>query len=87
MSVHALGFGEDDAAAARRAEAAADELLQRLGTPLRPAREPEEQPARRPREPFAFFDASTYAKAVDAAKEEIAAGNAYQVCLTHRMVV
>ena len=34
--------------------------------------------------PFAFFDAYTYAKAVDAAKEEIAAGEVYQVCLTHR---
>ena len=85
FTVHALGFGEDAAAAAPRAEAAADDLLHRLGGPLRAARMPAAQPARRPREPFAFFDASTYAKAVDAAKEEIAAGNAYQVCLTHRM--
>jgi aminodeoxychorismate synthase component I len=85
FTVHALGFGEDAAAAAPRAEAAADEFLRRLGAPVRVAQMPPAQPARRPREPFAFFDASTYAKAVDSAKEEIAAGNAYQICLTHRM--
>jgi aminodeoxychorismate synthase component I len=84
-SVHALGFGEDAASAELRAEAAADELLRRLAEPLRVARRPPARPAREPREPFAFFDASTYAKAVDAAKQEIAAGNAYQICLTHRM--
>jgi para-aminobenzoate synthetase component 1 len=85
FSVRALGFGADAAEATRRAEAAADDLVRRLGAPLRPAQRPAEGPARRPRAPFAFFDASTYAKAVDAAKEEIAAGNAYQICLTHRM--
>jgi para-aminobenzoate synthetase component 1 len=85
MSAHALGFGEDAAAAALRAEAAADELLRRLAEPPRFARRPPVEPVREPREPFAFFDASTYAKAVDAAKQEIAAGNAYQICLTHRM--
>ena len=35
-------------------------------------------------EPFAFFDASEYAKAINSAKEEIEAGEVYQVCLTHR---
>jgi aminodeoxychorismate synthase component I len=85
VSVHALGFGEDAAAAALHAEAAADELLRRLAEPPRVALRHPVRPARKPREPFAFFDASTYAKAVDAAKQEIAAGNAYQICLTHRM--
>jgi aminodeoxychorismate synthase component I len=85
FTVHALGFGEDAAAAGDRAEATADEFLRRLGAPVRGAGMPGARPARRPREPFAFFDESTYAKAVDSAKEEIAAGNAYQICLTHRM--
>ena len=34
--------------------------------------------------PFGFFDEEAYAKAVDVARDEIAAGNVYQVCLTHR---
>jgi para-aminobenzoate synthetase component 1 len=82
LSVHALGFGADDASAADRAEAAADALVQRLARPASPL--PRAGPQRKLRAPFAFFDAGTYAKAVDSAKREIAAGNAYQVCLTHR---
>jgi para-aminobenzoate synthetase component 1 len=85
FSVHALGFGGDAAAAGERAEQAADELLHRLSAPASSRGESGARAVRSPRAPFAFFDAGTYAKAVDAAKEEIAAGNAYQVCLTHRM--
>jgi len=83
LSVHGLGFGDDAAAATQAAERAADELSRYVAAAPRPR--PAPAPPRRPREPFAFFDASTYAKAVEAAKEQIAAGNAYQICLTHRM--
>jgi para-aminobenzoate synthetase component 1 len=80
-----LGFAETNASARKRAEGAADELGRRLRAPA-PAR-PRLRPvvSEPPGPPFAFFDAGTYAKAVDAAKEEIAVGNAYQVCLTQRM--
>jgi para-aminobenzoate synthetase component 1 len=87
LAVHALGFADDPAEAAARADAAADELRDRLESPA-PAFAPAQVPAsteRLPSPPFAFFDQESYAKAVDFAKEEIAAGNAYQVCLTHRV--
>jgi aminodeoxychorismate synthase component I len=85
FTLHTLGFGDDAAAAGDRAEAAADEFLRRLSVPARVGPMSGARPPRRPRESFAFFDESTYAKAVATAKEEIAAGNAYQICLTHRM--
>ncbi len=76
-----LGFSDKLDAAADRAQQAAAEVCAQIDAAMPPAR-----PASvtRPAAPFAFFDADTYAKAVDAAKEEIEAGEVYQVCLTHR---
>ena len=87
LAVHALGFADDPGEAGARADAAADEFRARLETPqASPAPAPAPAPAERmQRPPFAFFDRASYADAVDFAKQEIAAGNAYQICLTHRV--
>jgi para-aminobenzoate synthetase component 1 len=81
LTAWGLGFGD---AANRRARRAAGALCRRLeqaaAPPPRPAAR--SQPVR---EPFGWFDASRYAKAVDAALQQIEAGNVYQTCLTHRM--
>lgn len=83
LAVHALGFADDPGEAGARANAAADEFRARLETPQA---SPVPVPAERmQRPPFAFFDRASYADAVDFAKQEIAAGNAYQICLTHRV--
>jgi aminodeoxychorismate synthase component I len=77
-----LGFSDDLGVASDRAQSAVDELCLRIerGRPL-----PRSAPARKSAvEPFAFFDASGYAKAINTAKEEIEAGEVYQTCLTHR---
>jgi para-aminobenzoate synthetase component 1 len=77
-----LGFGNNAEVAAARAEEAVADLCAQLERGPQPA-----SAINRPastRGPFAFFDASAYAKAVDSAKEEIEAGEAYQICLTHR---
>jgi len=82
----ALGFGAQAAAARDAAEQGARELERWLAEP-RP--EPAAAARRRlpaaPRAPLAFFDEGTYAKAVDIVKQEIARGNVYQACLTHRL--
>jgi para-aminobenzoate synthetase component 1 len=83
-----LGFADSAGAARERAARAAEELRRRIEAPPRVGRSTAfatPVPATEGREPFAFFDASSYAKAVDAAKEEIEAGNVYQACLTHRL--
>ncbi len=77
----ALGFADDLDAAADRAHQAVAEICAQVDVAMPAARTASEVPSK---PPFAFFDAYTYAKAVDAAKEEIEAGEAYQVCLTHR---
>jgi para-aminobenzoate synthetase component 1 len=77
----ALGFSDELDVAADRARKAVAEICAQVDVASPPARS---APAKRSTAPFAFFDADTYAKAVDAAKEEIEAGEAYQVCLTHR---
>jgi aminodeoxychorismate synthase component I len=90
-----LGFGAGQAAAAAAAERAAGELRRRLERATgelrrrleraRPAPETHAPAARDAAPPFAFFDAETYAKAVALVKEQVAAGNVYQACLTHRI--
>ncbi len=77
----ALGFADEPDEAAECAQRAVAELCAQLEVE-RPATPPAR--AARAAAPFSFFDADTYAKAVDAAKEEIEAGEVYQVCLTHR---
>jgi aminodeoxychorismate synthase component I len=82
LFVCGLGFSDDLEAASDRAQSAADELCSRIetGSPAaRPA--PVRESAS---EPFAFFNASEYAKAINSAKEEIEAGEVYQTCLTQR---
>ncbi len=78
-----LGFGADADEASARARQARDALVRQLdGASPEPASAGRVAPAA---PPFAFFDESTYAKAVLQVKEQIAAGNVYQACLTHRM--
>jgi para-aminobenzoate synthetase component 1 len=81
----AVGLGMADAAsgAQRAARAAAAQAEAWLSQP-RPARGRGRRPAP-PRPAFAFFDESSYGKAVDAILEEVAAGRVYQACLTHRI--
>ena len=92
--VMGLGWGYDLAGAGQRAEAACHDLKERVGAiapgggDRLPTRFP--APASRllaaaPKGLEAFFDADSYGRAVAAALEEIAAGNVYQVNLTHRM--
>jgi aminodeoxychorismate synthase component I len=76
-----LGFSDEFDAATRCARRAVDEICEQVDGASPPARSAS---AMRSAAPSAFFDADTYAKAVDAAKEEIEAGEVYQVCLTHR---
>jgi para-aminobenzoate synthetase component 1 len=77
----ALGFSDELDAAAGCARQAVAEVCAQIDVALPP---PCPTSVTRSAAPFAFFDADTYAKSVDAAKEEIEAGEAYQVCLTHR---
>jgi aminodeoxychorismate synthase component I len=76
-----LGFGEDERAARAGAETALQQLETRLATAPAPARSSEGPPAPAACPPV---DLAAHVKAVDAVKEEIAAGNVYQACLTYR---
>lgn len=78
-----LGFGDDESVARRRAERSASELVRALERPA-PARV-RRAPAGGSEASGLETDASEYAKAIDAALEEIAAGNVYQACLTRRI--
>jgi len=87
-----LGFGTSAAAARARAEAAAATLAARVapGLVAEPGRAPSQArsahtSSRRVGPIASRFDVSSYAKLVDAAKQRIAAGDVYQVCLTHRL--
>lgn len=90
-----LGYGATAAAAAARAAAAAEALAARAAAlPLADATVARAcglaDPARSARHcaPAALgarFDAASYGALVAAAKERIAAGDVYQVCLTHRL--
>ncbi len=78
-----LGFAASEAEARARAREAVDALCRRLEAPGR--RAPAARAARPPRQAAPCCDESAYAKLVDAVKEEVAAGNVYQACLTHRI--
>jgi para-aminobenzoate synthetase component 1 len=79
----ALGFGADRAGARVEAARGARALERQLATA--PAAGAPMRARGAARAPFAFFDEGTYGKAVELVKEEIAAGNVYQACLTHRL--
>jgi len=77
-----LGFGADSGAARERAEAAAQRLEARLAAApgaIRASGAPSVEAAE------LGLDPAVHTKAVDAIREEIAAGNVYQACLTHRI--
>lgn len=78
-----LGFDPDEAQAHARAGDAADALCRRLEAPDR--RAPGARRTHRPHAPANCCDEGSYAKLVDTVKEEVAAGNVYQACLTHRI--
>lgn len=76
-----IGLGADAEEARKAAERSADtlEALLQHAPPARPTRStPRTQP------PDDEIDPACYAKSVDLVKEEIAAGNVYQACLTSR---
>jgi para-aminobenzoate synthetase component 1 len=80
-----LGMGRDPASAEAGAEdavAGLESLLQGVES-IAPSPRPDARGRRAA--PASDVDSGTYAKAVDEAKQEIAAGNVYQTCLTHRM--
>ncbi|MFP8878702.1 MAG: aminodeoxychorismate synthase component I [Myxococcota bacterium] len=79
----ALGFAEDFDSAMEAAERACDGVVQRAHRE-RPEVASVDPVCTDAREPFAFFDECSYAKAVTAAKQEIEAGEVYQTCLTFR---
>jgi len=80
-----LGMGDDAAAAGAGAERAVEALAHDLRR-AEGRRSSSRSGARAVARGLApDVDAGSYAKAVDEAKQEIAAGNVYQACLTHRM--
>ncbi len=85
-----LGFGAERRSAEAAAARAAGELLREIArpTPGRGAAPPREARGgeRRLPGPQGLFDAESYAKAIDAVQAEIASGEVYQACLTHRLV-
>ena len=94
-----LGFGDDRASARTNAAQAARELARASDPLLSPAGTTRKRSAQRAegerstggarpparRVPFPPPDEGRYAKAIERTREEIAAGNVYQACLTHRM--
>ena len=82
----ALGFGERGGSAPDRAGRAVEELCRQLEAPrCGPRRWPTAAGPRRAGRGSRTLDQSAYVEAVAAAKREIAAGNVYQACLTHRI--
>jgi para-aminobenzoate synthetase component 1 len=79
-----LGFADDAAGARRRAEQAAQSLAARLhGAGAAPSPATGGRP--RPVDARGAFDESSYPKAVEAIREQIALGRVYQACLTQRL--
>jgi para-aminobenzoate synthetase component 1 len=80
-----LGLADDAGDARRRAAAAADALRAELERPADTVAQPP-RPAGARAHPRSDekIQPSDYAKAVDRVREEIAAGNVYQACLTRR---
>jgi para-aminobenzoate synthetase component 1 len=79
-----LGFADDAAGARRRAEQAAQSLAARLHG-AGAARSPATGGRPRPVDARGAFDESSYPKAVEAIREQIALGRVYQACLTQRL--
>jgi len=79
-----LGFAEDVAGARRRAEQAARNLAAHLDGAGAP-RSPATGGRTRPVDARGAFDESSYPKAVEAIREQIALGRVYQACLTQRL--
>ncbi|MBW2372534.1 MAG: aminodeoxychorismate synthase component I, partial [Deltaproteobacteria bacterium] len=79
-----LGFAEDAAGARRRAEQAARNLAARLDGAAAPC-SPATAGRTRPVDARGAFDESSYPKAVEAIREQIALGRVYQACLTQRL--
>lgn len=81
-----VGRGPDRSTASVHAKTALGRLMQRvrnfessaLPEPVRPQRPREVQPRR-------FFDRNSYARLVGLAKDHIAAGDVFELCLTHRL--
>jgi para-aminobenzoate synthetase component 1 len=82
--VLALGFAADAADARERAEHAAGELAQRLQT-AGPAPEAPCPRAAGAAAVSSAFDEAGYGKAVEAIRDQIAAGRVYQACLAQRL--
>jgi aminodeoxychorismate synthase component I len=84
-----IGRGADPAAAARKAAELQSQWLRRLAAfeaapaPVSPDPDPAAQPA--PLALHAHFDRDRYCRAVETVKEHIFAGDAYEVCLSHRL--
>jgi aminodeoxychorismate synthase component I len=77
-----LGFGDQPQAAESAAEAAVRRLEESLEEPPRPSRSGKHMVASSPGPDIA---PAAHAEAVNVVKDEIAAGNVYQACLTHRV--
>ncbi|HRI52184.1 MAG TPA: aminodeoxychorismate synthase component I [Pseudomonadota bacterium] len=83
-----IGRGADPAAAAQKATAAQEKWLQLLTAfEAAPDLDPEPPPDGEPAELqlHAHFDRARYCQAVETVKEHIFAGDAYEVCLSHRL--
>lgn len=87
-----IGRGADPAAAAQKAEATQQEWLRRLAA-FEAAPDPDPdladdgRPSGEPAELAlnAHFDRAQYCQAVETVKEHLFAGDAYEVCLSHRL--
>jgi aminodeoxychorismate synthase component I len=82
-----LGFGDDPERAARCAAERAEALAKRVAARSRAPGPPVARPSAAPATPRSRYDAESYGSQVRRAKARIAAGDAYQVCLTHDLEV
>jgi aminodeoxychorismate synthase component I len=84
-----IGRGKEESVARDEAGRLRDQWLKRIEKyEATPQREWAVPPERRPASPIDIryhFDETTYARAVQTVKEYIYSGNAYEVCLTHRL--
>ncbi len=80
-----LGFDEDATRAARRASERAEALAKRVAERTRSRAAPAGGPPVRAEGPRSVLDAAAHAERVRRAQHRIAEGDAYQVCLTHRV--
>jgi aminodeoxychorismate synthase component I len=83
----ATGWGESSEQAQRNAQARCRELRAQLPDGAPPPGVPDAAGVPLPNIREAGFDAETHGKAVDRIREQIAAGQVYQACLTHQIAV